>query len=177
MNSISQPIRYLSISLLLACAGLAWAHGGATGIVKERMDAMSSLSESVKKLTPIMRGRTDYNAVTVQQEAEKIAKLGGSHLTEMFPEGSLTDSSEAKPAIWQQWSKFATYADELTLLADGLAAAAVNSKARQDGVAATGGSKQTLTVEQLAKMPTADVFRLVTKSCAGCHKAFRSKKN
>ena len=81
MSSISQPIRYLSIILLLACAGLAWAHGGATGIVKERMDAMTSLSKSVKKLTPIMRGRTDYNADTVQQEAEKIAKLGSSHLT------------------------------------------------------------------------------------------------
>jgi len=58
-----------------------------------------------------------------------------------------------------------------------LAAAAVNSKTRQDGVAATGGLKQALTVEQLAQMPTADVFRLVTKNCAGCHKAFRSKKN
>ncbi|WP_320825410.1 cytochrome c, partial [Reinekea sp.] len=164
MNSISQPLRYLSICLLITGAGMVWAHGGATGIVKDRMDVMSSLSKSVKKLTPMMRGRTEYNPVTVQQEAENIAKLGGSHLTEMFPEGSLTGASEAKPAIWQQWSKFETYADELILLADGLAAAAVNSKTRQDGVAATAGLEQTLTVEQLAKMPTADVFRLVTKN-------------
>jgi len=85
MSFLSQPLRNLSICLVIAGAGMAWAHGGATGIVEDRMNAMSSLSESVKKLTPIMRGRTDYNAVTVQQEAEKIAKLGGSHLTEMFP--------------------------------------------------------------------------------------------
>ncbi|WP_320823013.1 cytochrome c [Reinekea sp.] len=165
------------MSLLIAGAGIAWAHGGATGIVKERMDAMTSLSKSVKKLTPIMRGRTDYNADTVQQEAEKIAKLGSSHLTELFPEGSLTGASEAKPAIWQQWSKFETYAQGLTRLADGLAAAAVNSTSRSAGVSAARGSTQTLSVEQLALMPPADVFRLVTKNCAGCHKAFRSKKN
>ena len=176
MSFRSKTVRHLSVGLLITGAGLAWAHGGATGIVKDRMDAMSSMAESVKTLKPMMRGRTTYNAETVQTAAQSIARLGGVHLTEMFPEGSLTEASEAKPAIWQQWSQFETYAQELTLYADGLAASAANEVSLNDGVAAIEGSSQPMTVEQLALMPPADVFGLLTKNCAGCHKTFRSKK-
>ena len=47
MSFRSKTVRHLSIGLLITGAGLAWAHNGATGIVKDRMDAMSSMAESV----------------------------------------------------------------------------------------------------------------------------------
>ena len=40
-------------------AGVALAHSGATGIVKERMDGMAAMQKAVKAVTPIMRGQSD----------------------------------------------------------------------------------------------------------------------
>ena len=44
-----------------AIAATAFAHSGATGIVKERMDGMSALGETIKALVPMMRGEGTYD--------------------------------------------------------------------------------------------------------------------
>ena len=38
------------------------AHGGASGIVKERMDAMGMMGDAVKALKDMMQGKADYDA-------------------------------------------------------------------------------------------------------------------
>ena len=42
-------------------AGGVLAHGGATGIVKERMDGMVALQKAVKAITPMMMGNAAYD--------------------------------------------------------------------------------------------------------------------
>ncbi len=59
-------------ALLLAGVAGAFAHGGASGIVKERMDAMDEMGDVMKSLTAIMRGEKDYDADAVREGAAVI---------------------------------------------------------------------------------------------------------
>ena len=39
----------------------ALAHSGATGVVKDRMEAMKAMGDAVKTVTPMMRGEAEYD--------------------------------------------------------------------------------------------------------------------
>lgn len=56
---------------------LALAHGGASGVVKERMEAMG---DAMKELSAIMRGQRDYDAESVRALASTIESHGGDAL-------------------------------------------------------------------------------------------------
>ncbi len=71
----------------------ALAHPGATGIVKQRKDAMMSLGDAMKALTSMIRGKQPYDAQCVKAYAGTIAGHGGESLTGQFPEGSLKHPS------------------------------------------------------------------------------------
>ena len=79
----------------------ALAHSGATGVVKERMDAMDELGEVMKRLTPMMRGQSDYNPDIVRSAADAMIGHAGAQMTELFPEGSNGKPSEALDVIWR----------------------------------------------------------------------------
>lgn len=113
-------------TIAVATGGLAFAHGGATGIVKERMDAMTEMKNAVKTLTSIMKGETAYNAGTVKKEAAAIHSHAGEAMTKLFPADGDNMSSEAKPKIWSDWGDFTALAERLETLATGLEAAAEN---------------------------------------------------
>ena len=110
----------------LITTAVALAHGGATGIVKERMDAMGVMGDSVKTLSAMMRGETKYDEAVVRKEAARIKAHGGKAMTGLFPEGTDGAPSEAKPEIWSNWDEFETLAKRLEVLATGLDAAAAN---------------------------------------------------
>lgn len=120
-------------------ATLALAHGGATGIVKERMDGMMAMSEAIKSLSAMMRGDTEYDANAVRESADVIKSHAGEALTALFPEGSVSDVSEAKSDIWSEWETFSAYANRLDVYAEGLAAAADNGLMHEDRPSVTGG--------------------------------------
>ena len=61
----------------LAFVVAAHAHGGATGIVRERMEAMEALGDAVKTLAAMMSGETDYDAATVRDKAGTIREHAG----------------------------------------------------------------------------------------------------
>lgn len=109
-------------------AGLALAHGGATGIVKERMDLMDSIGKAMKSVTEMFQGTTDYDADEVRDAASLIANHGGEAMTRLFPEGSIQAPSEALPAIWQDWERFSALAKDLSVYAKALAEAADNPR-------------------------------------------------
>lgn len=69
-------------------AGVALAHGGATGIVKERMDGMAAMQKAVKAVTPIMRGQAQYDADAVRSFAAAVEIHSGQAMTKLFPEGT-----------------------------------------------------------------------------------------
>ncbi|MCV0425727.1 MAG: cytochrome c [Roseibium sp.] len=136
-------------------AGAAWAHGGATGIVKERMDAMSDIGRNVKSIGQMIKGVAPYDPVKIANAGGAIAVHGGEALTELFPEGSLQSPSEASPAIWTDWTKFSDLAANLQTSALAL---------------------KTLADQNADRKTVAGAFGKVAATCKSCHEAFRIKK-
>ena len=193
---ISNLVPGAMVASIISAAALA--HGGATGIVKERMDGMGVMKEAMKVLTPMMQGKTDYNAATVRSEAGKIAAHAGDALTKLFPEGSLDKPSEAKREIWQDWTSFSDLAAQLEFFSKGLADASENGlmmAGTQQGGNMMGGSTMMgsgtmmgggmmgsgsmmggrLDPDALAQMPADGVFMMLSQTCSACHTRFRSE--
>lgn len=186
----------------LAITGAALAHGGATGVVKERMDGMMAMGNAVKSLSSMMRGDVDYDADVVKTNAQTIQQHAGETLTKLFPEGTDGAPSEAKPEIWSDWSEFEILAKQLETYAVALEAAAPNGLMMQgqnnggmmdssdmmsgsgmmdssDMMGSTGGmmgGSQMMDPEELANMPADGVFNMLAQTCASCHGKFRVEK-
>ncbi|POF34292.1 c-type cytochrome [Roseibium marinum] len=142
------------VILGLAGAGAAFAHGGATGIVKERMDAMSEIGDSMKSVGRMLKSGP-YDPDVAFEAGAAIAGHAGEALTELFPEGSLQPQSEANPAIWSDWPTFEDYAGDLR-----------SSALTLKTLAEDGADKQQL----------ADAFGELAGTCKACHQEFRVKK-
>ena len=135
--------------------GAAWAHGGATGIVKERMDAMTEISRNVKLIGEMIKGKTAYDSAEIARAGQAIAAHAGDAMTVLFPEGSLKKPSEASPEIWNDWPEFSKYADSLQTSALSL---------------------QDLAESDADQKEVARAFGKVAGTCKTCHEAFRIKK-
>lgn len=145
----------LAVGLLTLAVGAAFAHGGATGVVKERMDAMTEISRNVKIVGQMLKGTAAYKPDEIERVAKAIAGHAGDAMTDLFPEGSLMSPTEASPEIWAQWPEFSAYAESLQSSAQTL-----------EGLAAQGADKKTV----------AAAFGKVAATCKTCHEAFRIKK-
>lgn len=137
---------------LLMSGGLALAHSGATGIVKERMDGMNVLARSMKSLAGMAKSG-DIDPVQVKESAVAIQAHSGQALYRLFPEGSLQPVSEAKLTIWQDWNRFAAISDAL-----------FETAGRLEREAASPDLDLGLYVKELGN------------SCSTCHQDFRIKK-
>ncbi len=195
---------FVAVALSVTGAVGALAHGGATGVVKERMDAMTEMSNVIKALTPMMRGQSAYDAGAVREGAATIrdhAKL----ITSLFPTGSGGHSSEARDDVWSDWSTFEALAQRLEKLAGGLEAAADNppvtgnqdmmggnqgmmgggtmmgngtmmGEGMMGGAGAMMGPNMPLPDEaMLAAMPANGVFNMIAVTCSSCHARFRNE--
>ena len=91
------------------------------------------------------------NAEAVATNAETMALIA-TQILPLFPEGSLTDKSKAKPEIWQKWPEFETAVKNYAMQAEKL-----RDAARTKDLAAT---------EAVAK----DFGR---QACGTCHTPFR----
>lgn len=131
-------------------ASIAWAHSGATGIVKERMQLMKDIASDTKALGLAFRGKTPYDPAEIAAAAERIAEHAGTRLTALFPDGSNDHPSEASSEIWSDWERFTEIADDLRISAQRLADEA--------------SSGQTA---------TAPLFGDVARTCKACHQDFR----
>jgi len=103
----------LACGVLLVSAMAAFGHGGATGIVGERMMGMMMLGEQVKVLAPIADDPGPDDLGKVREAAAMIEMHAGAAMTDLFPEGSIEGPSDAKPAIWERWEEFAAYSNLL----------------------------------------------------------------
>ncbi|MCK0170962.1 cytochrome c [Aliiroseovarius sp. S1123] len=194
----------MAASVLAVASQSVLAHGGAMGIVKERMDGMGVMKEAMKVLTPMMQGKVDYDADVVRDRAGDISQHAGTTMTKLFPEGSTDAPSEAKLEIWQDWESFAALAEQLRVTADGLAAASDNGlmmagNAPADGgmMAGQGGAMmgsgmmagqgtgmmgsgmmggQGAGMMDFADMPADGVFTMMGQVCSACHTRFRAEK-
>ena len=141
---------------IAVCAGTValYAHGGATGIVRERMDSMVLIGKSMKALSAFVRGQRELNQSEISAAGQAIADQAGSALLAQFPAGSLSAASEARPEIWQDFQSFTALANELQT-----AAQAVAAWQPGDGL-----------------QPLTSNFNRMAKTCQSCHKQFRVKK-
>jgi cytochrome c556 len=183
--------------IIIVSSGVALAHSGATGIVKERMDLMDSIGKSMKTITEMFQGEKPYDAAAVREAASFIGAHGGEQMTRLFPEGSIQPPSESLPAIWQDWERFSELSSDLSKYADALAKAADNPRGAgmNPGMArgsANGmggspmgrrnpmmdGSTSGMPMNDpaaLAQMPPDASFARVTQTCGACHTQFRKK--
>ncbi|WP_168177191.1 cytochrome c [Thalassospira sp. MCCC 1A03138] len=149
----------IGAALLSAVTSVAaFAHDGATGVVKERMDSMKIIGKQVKMMVPILNGELPYDPAKVELAAIKISSHAGSAFTELFPSESTDTPSEASPEIWEKWDAFSQLSDELAMNADMLKTIAAKDVASGSGDAGQFN----------------DAFRNVLQTCKSCHQQFRS---
>jgi cytochrome c556 len=145
--------KYLSIALALAVTGLpaiVVAHDHATGVVKERMDAMEAMAKRNKAISE--RIRTKRELAAIKADAEAIAGLA-AHIPHLFPPGSGQHPTRARAAIWQNWADFESKARALEAASRTLAAAKV------DDAAALGAAASAM-----------------VKTCTACHERYRARR-
>ena len=185
---------------IIGVSAAAFAHSGATGVVKERMGAMKSMGEAIKRIKPMMSGETAYDAAAVREAAQAIAEEAGKTMTGRFPEGSTDHPSEVLPRTWEEWERFVRLADQLETAANGLALAAGNGRHAEDHMMSgqsgmmgdtsgmmggqsgmMGGGMMTgngafpdgMTAERIGQMPADGAFMMVTQTCSACHDRYR----
>ena len=103
-------------SLLMGTSVIAWGHGGATGIVAERMMGMMMLGEQVKILASLAENAEATDTDKMRDAAAMIEMHAGPAMTGLFPEGSLDAPSVARPEIWERWEEFQGYSIQLAEL-------------------------------------------------------------
>jgi len=164
-------------AILCLVSSLAWAHGKATGIVRERMDQMVVLKDAMKLLKAELTKGEAYDASAVIAAAKKIEDHSGAALTVKFPEGSLTKHSKALPDVWKDPGNFSALAHEMERLAGNLTAsveAGIPNVGADKGLFGwlSGDSNAAAENEQLSPF---DTFGGIANVCSECHKDFRSE--
>lgn len=137
-------------ALALAVSVPSFAHEHASGVVKERMDAMTDMAKRDKAISERLKSKR--NLAAIKADAETIAEHA-PHIPHLFPEGSLQKPTRARSAIWQNWSDFENKAKSLQSAAQKLAGTSP---------------------DDAAAMTTAanDMVRV----CTSCHEKYRSRR-
>jgi len=143
----------LTIVFTISIVSVAFAHSGATGVVKERMDMMVDVAKSMKLMGEMIKGKISYDGKTAKSAALSIQNHG-SHFPKLFHEPSIEKPSEALPAIWENWDEFTEIFDEMNTRSAVLAE-----------IATTASDAKELETD----------FRLLGKTCSSCHAKFRMK--
>jgi len=146
----------LSLSTIGLLFGLsfAWAHSGATGIVKTRMEAMKTIGAEMKKTAEMIQGKSTFDVKAGAESARTISSLG-EEIPRLFPEKSNPDPSEALNAIWQNWQDFESEGRQMVAAANALAVKFEKATAVKDVV---------------------QEFRTLAGTCKSCHKTYRKNK-
>ena len=142
-----RPITLLVIIGLCSFSLLSFAHEGATGIVKERMDRFSKNQENLKQIKPLLRNGDLNSIAPLALEIRDWA----NEMHEYFPEGTDGKPSEASTKIWEDFDGFKLAAKANAEAADSLYNAALS-----------GNKKDVL-----------KSLKETASTCSGCHKVYR----
>lgn len=151
------PGLLLAIALGTFTTAIAYAHGGASGIVKERMDAMGAMGKAMKSVGEMFKGQKNYDADAIAAAAGSIARHARD-IPGFFPDSDASrhgKATEALPAIWEQKDRFDALSADMLRESQSLASAAQD----QD--------KRAVRLQ----------FARTAKVCSACHTAFRKPKD
>lgn len=120
----------LVIGIGAGCAGKSMSKTGSGDVVADRQRVMKLQGAS---WADIQAKAKAGNIEAIAVNAETLA-LTAQQIPAMFPEGSLTEKSKAKPEVWQKWAEFEAAAKNLQTQAEKLrdTARAKNEQATQD---------------------------------------------
>ena len=140
------------LTLALSVATPAIGHGDAEklppGPIKDRIELMEGIGDDAKAINDALKANKPADAAA---PAERIADAVPKFM-KMFPEGSISDDSRAKPNIWTSRDEFDAFSTYLEKEARALAVAA-----REGG-------------------DVKDASKKLWKSCKSCHQKFRKPK-
>jgi cytochrome c556 len=154
---MKQSLSYLFF--ILGAAGLLYGTGsvargdGPKSLpeVKDSINFRHYLMENVGDNAKEMKAKFDGGRVAEMAVNAQAIALHSTRIPDLFPEGSISDSSRAKEEIWQKWDDFLKAAEALRTEVDQLALTVANGEAEAAGA-------------QLKK---------VFGACKGCHDQFR----
>ncbi len=120
----------LVVGIGAGCAGKSMSQGGSGDVVADRQRVMKLQGAS---WADIQAKAKAGNIEAIAVNAETLA-MTARQIPALFPEGSLTDKSKAKPDVWQKWPEFQAAARNLEAQAEKLrdAARAKNEQLTQD---------------------------------------------
>ena len=107
----------------IALSTTVLAHKGATGVVKQRMMAMTAIADEIKLVASMLRGKQAFDTKTISSGAA-IIQSHAQKLTALFPAGSLDKPTTATPAIWEKPEEFTRLTEALAFHANALAESA-----------------------------------------------------
>jgi cytochrome c556 len=155
-NAFGRSIVAVAMAIAVAASAIpdySIAHQGATGVVKQRMDAMKSIAADMKILLQMDRKQRKFDARVASRAATAIAGHS-STMPGLFPKGSNAHPSEARKEIWTGWTEFSRLMKDMERAGKNYAQKAQSVA----GVAALRGE-----------------FRALAASCSACHEKFRAK--
>ena len=157
VNEVGMFKKAMSFVLLvfIFSSGIVYAHTGATGVVKMRMEMMKGIASNMKTIANMLKGQEEFDPSSASAAAKQI----GAHandMPDMFPEGSTDKPSEALPEIWENWDEFVAMSLALSRDAKEMANLAANASSATE-------------IE--------DAFKRVGKSCGSCHEKYRLEHN
>lgn len=147
----------LALTATTIAVGAAFAHGGATGIVKQRMDGMMAMGKALGAIADMFKGVAPYTPATVAQSAD-IVRDHAQEMKLLFPDTKASregKGTEALPAVWQNLEEFMALADRL------------DDDAAQLKLASQSGGQQDVRA----------AFGKLAKTCSACHSDYRKPKN
>ena len=147
-------MRFLAAIVFAGVAGMAAAHGGATGAVKARMDAMSSLADELKAIAPMANGSAPIDHEALDAAAGRMLESARA-VPDLFSEAHTGGVSEALPLIWVDWADFTDHAGQMVEAVEYL---------RE--VARSGGDRDAVKT----------AFDGLTTVCKRCHQIYRQNK-
>jgi cytochrome c556 len=120
----------LVVGIGAGCAGKSMSKMGSGDVVADRQRVMKLQGAS---WADIQAKAKAGNIEAIAVNAETLA-LTAQQIPTLFPEGSLTEKSKAKPEVWQKWAEFEAAAKNLETQAAKLrdAARAKNEQLTQD---------------------------------------------
>jgi cytochrome c556 len=138
----------LALGLAAGCASKSMSKMGSGDVVADRQRLMKAVGAN---WADIQAKAKAGNIEGIAVNAETLA-ISAQHIPSLFPEGSGTEKSKAKPDIWQKWPEFEKAAKNLEAQSEKLRDA---SKAKN---------------EQLTQDIVKDFGR---NTCGTCHTPFR----
>ena len=125
-----------------------YAHEGAKGIIKERMDKFKMSKSLMKKIN---KGLQNDNFIIIEKSAQTLLNWS-KEMSNYFPEGSDTPPSEASSDIWLDPEGF-----KIAIKNFELASLELITQSKNENFDMTVNS-----------------FRDLAKTCKGCHQKFRN---